>query len=163
MSRDTGAPLPALSQLMASSFASGFGLKSLGTGGWHLPWPRGRSPVEHRGPRGAQGGCGVQFAVGHGTGHRDGRLEVAAAIGVDIGCSLHPGELLWRKRRIRYSPAQRGQPQPLGCTRPWSLFLLAIGAQCPHPGRRPLHPRVRTHIVSPDRDSQDRGICYVLP
>lgn len=48
--------------------------------------------MEDRGPRGAQGGCGVQFAMGYGTRHWDGRLEVAAASGVDIGCPLHPGE-----------------------------------------------------------------------
>lgn len=92
MSGDTGASLPALGRLMASSFSNGFGLESLGTGDWHLPWLRGQSPVEDRGPWGAQGGCGVQFAMGHGTGRWDGRLVVAAASGVNVGCPLHPGE-----------------------------------------------------------------------
>lgn len=34
----------------------------------------------------------MQFAMGYCTGHWDGRLVVAAARGVDIGCPLHPGE-----------------------------------------------------------------------
>lgn len=163
MSGNTGASLPALSRLMASSFASAFGLEALGTRGWHLPWPRGRSPVEDRGPWGAQEGCGVQLAMGHGTGHRDGRLVVAAAGGVDVGCPLHPGEAAAGKAveeeegSLQPSTARGwvwgGSHSPsaapdLGlCSYwPWVLNVPILGG-----GHSTPCSSVRTHMMSPDR------------